>query len=83
MATTYFGGSSFNGMNNTYPQPICFINCTNEAGTDIIYSFHPGAGGVVMCDGSAHMLSENVSVVVFCDMISFKGHEPVTGSALQ
>ncbi len=40
----------------------------------------PCAGGVVMCDGSAHMLSENVSVVVFCDMISFKGHEPVMGS---
>ena len=44
----------------------------------MIYSFHPGTGGVAMCDGSARMLSENISVVVFCNMMSFRGHEVVS-----
>ncbi len=57
--------------------PICFINCNNEVGSGL-YSFHPGSCGVAMGDGSAHMLSENISVVVFCRMISYKGHAPVS-----
>jgi prepilin-type processing-associated H-X9-DG protein len=48
----------------------------------VIYSFHPGAGGVAMCDGSAHMLSENIGVIPFCNMMSFAGHEVVTDSNL-
>jgi prepilin-type processing-associated H-X9-DG protein len=62
--------------------PICFFNCSNEAATSVIYSFHPGSGGVAMCDGSAHMLSENISVVVLCNLMSFRGHETVTDSNL-
>jgi len=85
MAATYYGGSLFNGQpgpgSNPGP-PICFFNCTNEAGSDVIYSFHPGTGGVAMCDGSAHMLSQNISVITFCNMMSFKGREPVTDGAL-
>jgi len=86
MAATYFGGSLYNGGPGpgTNPSPpICFFNCTNEAGSDVIYSFHPGTGGVAMCDGSAHMLSENISVVVFCNMMSFMGHEVVSDSNVQ
>lgn len=85
MDVTYFGGSLFNGTAgpNTNPSPpICFFNCTNEAGTDVIYSFHPGTGGVAMCDGSAHMLSENIGVIVFCDLMSFNGHEAVTDTSV-
>ncbi len=85
-STTWYQGSLFNGGPgpNTNPSPpICFFNCTNEAGTDPIYSFHPGTGGVAMCDGSAHMLSENISVVVFCNMMSFRGHEVVSDTNLQ
>ena len=44
MAVDYFGGSSFNGLNQTYPAPICFINCTNEAGTDAHRQFPPACG---------------------------------------
>ena len=40
----------------------------------------PGAGGVLMADGSAHMLSENISVSVFVKMISFKGGQQVLDS---
>jgi prepilin-type N-terminal cleavage/methylation domain-containing protein len=57
--------------------PTCFINCVNEAFANI-YSFHPGACGIVMGDGSAHMISENISVVVFCRLISYRGRAPVT-----
>jgi prepilin-type N-terminal cleavage/methylation domain-containing protein len=82
---TFYNGSLYNGLPgpNVLPSPpICFFNCTNEAATDVIYSFHPGTGGVAMCDGSAHMLSENISVVVFCNLMSFRGHETVSDSNL-
>jgi prepilin-type N-terminal cleavage/methylation domain-containing protein len=78
---TWYTGSLFDGTKgpNTFPSPpICFFNCTNEATGNVIYSFHPGSGGVAMCDGSAHMLSDGISVVVFCNMMSFRGHEKVT-----
>ncbi len=74
-------GSDFTGK--VYPAggaPTCFFNCTNENNVNAVYSFHPGSGGVVMADGSAHMLSENISVTVFVKMISFGGHEPVLDS---
>jgi prepilin-type N-terminal cleavage/methylation domain-containing protein len=78
-------GSDFTGLNQgncssaaNCASPICFINCTNEKSTDAIFSFHPGAGGVLMCDGSAHMVSENMGVVVFCRLFTPRGHEAVT-----
>jgi hypothetical protein len=43
-----------------------------------LYSFHPGTCGLIMADGSAHMVSENMSVVVFCRLISYRGLRPVT-----
>jgi prepilin-type N-terminal cleavage/methylation domain-containing protein len=87
MADTWYQGSTYAGgptpgVGIPVPVPICFFNCTNEMGANVIYSFHPGSGGVAMCDGSAHMLSENISVVVFCNMISFHGHEVVVDSNL-
>jgi prepilin-type N-terminal cleavage/methylation domain-containing protein len=60
--------------------PVCFFNCTNFPTFSAVYSFHPGCGGVLMCDGSAHMLSENISVVVMGRLISYCGHDVVTDS---
>ncbi len=62
----------------TARSPVCFINCTNEIGYNAIFSFHPGAGGVAMCDGSARMLSEDISIVVFAALMTPRGHEAVT-----
>jgi prepilin-type N-terminal cleavage/methylation domain-containing protein len=84
----YTLGSDFTGLtqpsscvsNTNCPVPVCFFNCTNEVGYNAIYSFHPGAGGVAMCDGSARMLSENISVVVFVALMTPQGHEVVTDS---
>jgi prepilin-type N-terminal cleavage/methylation domain-containing protein len=58
--------------------PICFFNCSNEWSTCGVFSFHPGSGGVAMCDGSARMLSENIGVTVFGPILTPRGHERVT-----
>jgi prepilin-type N-terminal cleavage/methylation domain-containing protein len=72
-------GSNFSGTGRTLgATPTCFFNCTNENGVNVIYSFHPGTGGVAMCDGSARMLSEDISAVVFQRLFSYRGHQPVT-----
>jgi prepilin-type N-terminal cleavage/methylation domain-containing protein len=57
--------------------PACFINCTNQVDLGL-YSFHPGSCGIAMCDGSARMVSENISVVTFCRLITYCGRAPVT-----
>jgi prepilin-type N-terminal cleavage/methylation domain-containing protein len=72
-----FDGTTLSGGRST---GACFINCTNQSFMGL-YSFHPGACGLAMCDGSAHMVSENLSVVVFCRLISYHGHKPVTDSS--
>jgi prepilin-type N-terminal cleavage/methylation domain-containing protein len=84
LGSTRIYGSTFTGgppPGGTPTPPICFFNCTNEVGANAVYSFHPGTGGVAMCDGSAHMLSENISVVVFLDLMSFHGHEAVSDAS--
>jgi prepilin-type N-terminal cleavage/methylation domain-containing protein len=57
--------------------PACFINCTNQLYLNL-YSFHPGSCGIAMCDGSARLVSENISVVTFCRLITYKGRSAVT-----
>jgi prepilin-type N-terminal cleavage/methylation domain-containing protein len=83
----YVIGSDFTGLavpncssSTNCPSPVCFFNCTNEVGFNAIFSFHPGAGGVALCDGSARMLSENISIVVFVALVTPQGHEVVTDS---
>jgi prepilin-type N-terminal cleavage/methylation domain-containing protein len=85
-AVSYVLGSDFSGLttpscfsSTNCPSPVCFINCTNEIGYNAIFSFHPGAGGVAMCDGSARMLSEDVSIVLFAALLTPRGREAVTG----
>jgi prepilin-type N-terminal cleavage/methylation domain-containing protein len=72
-------GSTFSGGTapQTGTQPVCFINCTNQAKMNL-YSFHPGSCGLAMCDGSAHMVSENIGIIPFCRMITYSGRAPVT-----
>jgi len=73
--STFTGGTATNTAGQNIP--VCFMNCTNQAKMNL-YSFHPGSCGLAMCDGSAHMVSENISVVTFCRLITFSGHAPVT-----
>ena len=76
-------GSTFSGGTApaTGTAPVCFINCTNQAKMNL-YAFHPGSCGLAMCDGSAHMVSENIGIIPFCRMITFSGRSPVADSAL-
>jgi len=60
--------------------PVCIINCINTWSLGY-YSFHPGTCGVAMCDGSARMVSENISTTVVCRLISYRGHRAVTDSS--
>jgi prepilin-type processing-associated H-X9-DG protein len=79
-------GSGFQGL----PQPtaaqaaagtpVCFLNCINTWSLNW-YSFHPGAVGIAMCDGSARMISENTSLTVLCRIQTYKGGKPVTDSS--
>jgi hypothetical protein len=62
--------------------PACFVNCTNEDGINIIFGFHPGAGGVAMCDGSAHMLGESIGNLVLLSMVTYRGQEAIPDSAV-
>jgi hypothetical protein len=84
-AASYFQGSDFTGLTtpscfsySNCPSPVCFINCTNEVTYNAIFSFHPGSGGIAMCDGSARMISENISIVTFVRLMTPRGHEAVT-----
>jgi prepilin-type N-terminal cleavage/methylation domain-containing protein len=75
----YITGSNYTGTGLAgKKQPTCFFNCTNENSANAIYSFHPGTGGVAMCDGSARMISEDMSALVFGRLLSYRGNQPVT-----
>jgi len=82
-AINELSGTDFTGITNTPVEtapvftPVCIINCSNENGGGL-YSFHPGSCGLLMADGSAHMVSENLSITVFCRLISRSGHQPVS-----
>jgi prepilin-type N-terminal cleavage/methylation domain-containing protein len=75
------GGSNFTGTNKVVAKglPVCMINCVNAWAANY-YSFHPGTCGFVFCDGSAHMLSENISLVVLSRLMSYRGYAPVADS---
>jgi prepilin-type N-terminal cleavage/methylation domain-containing protein len=78
-AQNWIQGSTFDGAAkvSTLGRPVCVINCTNESGFGL-YSFHPGTCGIVMCDGSVRMVSENLSFTIFCRLVTYNGGVPVS-----
>ena len=81
MVGTTFAGTvaSASGAHNG-TVPVCFLNCVNAWSANW-YSFHPGAVGIALCDGSARMISENTSLTVLARMQSYKGGKPVLDSS--
>ncbi|HEV8066513.1 MAG TPA: DUF1559 domain-containing protein [Planctomycetaceae bacterium] len=75
-------GSLFNGSGAPLTAtptsvPICAVNCTNRSHRNF-YAFHPGSAGILLCDGSARMISENIGITPLCRMLTYRGHKPVT-----
>jgi len=58
--------------------PFCVFNCTNEQHVNAIYSFHPGVGGIAMCDGSVRLVNEDLDFITFVRLLTFRGHEAVS-----
>ncbi|TWT36605.1 putative major pilin subunit [Posidoniimonas corsicana] len=54
--------------------PACSINCTNQYDSPP-YSFHPGGAHVMVCDGSAHFLNEQIDVFVLGCLFSYDDGE--------
>jgi prepilin-type processing-associated H-X9-DG protein len=81
-AYNQLNGSTFDGtmFSAGHTTGACFLNCTNQSFMGL-YSFHPGSVGVLMCDGSAHMVSENLSLIVFCRLVSYHGNRAVTDAS--
>ena len=75
-------GSTFDGKNFSagVASNTCAINCSNEIWGGL-YSFHPGSAGISLCDGSARMISENISIVTYCRLITYHGGVNITDSA--
>jgi prepilin-type N-terminal cleavage/methylation domain-containing protein/prepilin-type processing-associated H-X9-DG protein len=76
-AELWVTGSSFSGVAPGSVSATCVFNCTNETYLNFIYSFHPGAGNVAMCDGSARVLNQSISVIVLCNLVTYRGGEVV------
>jgi hypothetical protein len=77
----YLNGSTLDGTQRYFGLgPPCLINCTNQPKLGL-YSFHPGSCGLAMCDGSARLVSENLSVVVFLRLITYRGNASVLDSS--
>jgi type II secretory pathway pseudopilin PulG len=76
-AEVWIRGSTFDGQAFATSFSACVFNCSNEAYLNFIYSFHPGAGGAAFCDGSARMLNQNISAIVMCNLVTYRGHEVV------
>ena len=77
-----FIGTNFQGLPFAYTAgaPVCLVNCTNVWSLGW-YSFHPGACGVALCDGSARMISENVGLTVLARLQTYRGGKPVLDSS--
>ena len=73
MGEVWVRGSDFAG-NDT--DGLCVINCTNKINRNW-YSFHQGGVHTLMADSSVRFISENISVVTFCELVTARSGHPV------
>ncbi len=68
-------GRRFDGVDSGNGGP-CAINCSNAKGN--LYSFHSGGVQVLLGDGSARFLSENLAALTFASLIT-RGKGEIVG----
>ena len=54
----------------------CAVNCSNFRGAGL-YSWHTGGAQILLCDGSARFISENISQTVLGALITSQNGEVV------
>lgn len=67
--------------NNSTPvggPPECTWDIVNCGANEETFSFHPGGANVVLCDGSAHFLTDGISAEPFQALMSARGGEVVS-----
>jgi prepilin-type N-terminal cleavage/methylation domain-containing protein/prepilin-type processing-associated H-X9-DG protein len=75
-------GGADNCVNNIYPPApgapgsfeTCPLNCTNDSE---LYGFHDGGCNVLMCDGSVHFLSQNITPATLSALVTRSGADTV------
>ncbi|MCC6509999.1 MAG: DUF1559 domain-containing protein [Pirellulaceae bacterium] len=62
-----------NGRTNSPPNCQCKPNTMYRAiNDDCAFSYHTGGVQVVLCDGSVHFISENISMLTWCHLYSMQ-----------
>ncbi|MGD9636549.1 MAG: DUF1559 domain-containing protein [Pirellulales bacterium] len=56
--------------------PLCSINCVNQYDSPP-YSFHPGGAHVMVADGSAHFLNQDMDVFVLGCLFSYDDEQAI------
>jgi prepilin-type N-terminal cleavage/methylation domain-containing protein len=79
-AGTTLASGYWDGGPAASPANTCAINCSNEIWGGL-YAFHPGSCGIALCDGSARMISENISLISYCRLVTYHGNVAVLDSA--
>lgn len=70
---TWINGALYDGTTGADGGP-CVVNCQNRRNAGI-YSFHDGAGHVMLADGSVRMVSESIGALTFASLVTVRGGE--------
>lgn len=54
----------------------CGVNCTNRTGTGL-YSFHPGNATILLADGAARSIGENINSATLGRLFSYSGAQAI------
>jgi prepilin-type N-terminal cleavage/methylation domain-containing protein/prepilin-type processing-associated H-X9-DG protein len=72
-----FNSSGLTNANNTPPDGLCAINCTNF---NEVYSFHPGGANIVFVDGSVRFYAADTELSILGAMVTRNGGETLPGN---
>ncbi|MGD9857765.1 MAG: DUF1559 domain-containing protein [Planctomycetaceae bacterium] len=62
-------GTGFSGPETSSQGGLCPINCSNQKDAGL-YSWHTGGAHILLCDGSARFLNQNIDLFTFAGLIT-------------